>query len=190
MQTGNQIFCKINVVSHFFFQLFFFSTEGMNSRGHKPRSQRRHTCLWKQKLCHHYLDLNANKSCLKSIPNSHFFLFFSFLFLFFTYLELKWQAQSYTLVGPWKSLPNSRPKNVQNLYPFSNQNGAKTLPDGAAHTYIALCYKGVPPSPRGFKLLKATRKGFEVTPGHQTRDLSHRRHQGPRNNQLYQILAP
>ena len=25
----------------------------------------------------------------------------------------------------------------QNVYLFSDQNGAKTLPDGAAHTYIA-----------------------------------------------------
>ena len=25
----------------------------------------------------------------------------------------------------------------QSLYPFSDQNGAKILPDGAAHTYIA-----------------------------------------------------
>ena len=141
--------CRIFFSSH-----FFFSTEGMNSRGHKPRSQRWHTCLWKQKLCHHYLDLNANKSCLKSIPNSHFFLFFSFLFLFFTYLELKWQAQSYTLVGPWKSLPNSRPKNVQNLYPFSNQNGAKTLPDGAAHTYIAYSLREYPPPPGDLNYLK------------------------------------
>ena len=136
------------------------------------------------------LRFERQQKLLKIHSEFAFFLFFSFLFLFFTYLELKWQAQSYTLVGPWKSLPNSRPKNVQNLYPFSNQNGAKTLPDGAAHTYIALCYKRVPPSSRGFKLLKATRKGFEVTPGHQTRDLSHRRHQRPRNNQLYQILAP
>ena len=42
--------------------------------------------------------------------------------------------------------------------------------------------------PLRLKLLKATQKGFEVTPGHQTRDLSHRGHQGPRNNQLYQSL--
>ena len=149
MQTGNQIFCKINVVSHFFFQLFFFSTEGMNSRGHKPRSQRRHTCLWKQKLCHHYLDLNANKSCLKSIPNSHIFSFLFFFVFFFYLFGIKMTS---TIIHSRRFLEKPtqfQTKNVQNLYPFSNQNGAKTLPDGAAHTYIALCYKGVPPSSRG-----------------------------------------
>ena len=31
-------------------------------------------------------------------------------------------------------LPN---QNGQSVYPFSDQNGAKTLPGGAAHTYIA-----------------------------------------------------
>ena len=28
-------------------------------------------------------------------------------------------------------------QNGQSLYPFSDKNGAKTLPDGASHTYIA-----------------------------------------------------
>ena len=28
-------------------------------------------------------------------------------------------------------------RNCQNLYPFSDQNGSKTIPFGAAHTYIA-----------------------------------------------------
>ena len=121
------------------------------------------------------------------------FAFFSFLFFFVFVFYLFGIKMTSTIIHSRRFLEKPtqfQTKNVQNLYPFSNQNGAKTLPDGAAHTYIALCYKGVPPSPRGFKLLKATRKGFEVTPGHQTRDLSHRRHQGPRNNQLYQILAP
>ena len=27
-------------------------------------------------------------------------------------------------------------RNCQNLYPFSDQNGSKTIPFGAAHTYI------------------------------------------------------
>ena len=43
-------------------------------------------------------------------------------------------------------IPNSGPKWAR-LHPFSNQNGAKTLPFGAAHTYIA--YVGEYPCPRG-----------------------------------------
>ena len=35
--------------------------------------------------------------------------------------------------------------NGQNLYPFSNQNGSKTIPFGAAHTYVA--YIGEYPLP-------------------------------------------
>ena len=41
-------------------------------------------------------------------------------------------------------------RNCQNLYPFSDQNGSKTIPFGAAHTYIP--YIGQyppPPPPRG-----------------------------------------
>ena len=41
-------------------------------------------------------------------------------------------------------------RNYQNLYPFSDQNGSKTIPFGAAHTYIP--YIGeYPPGPRLFK---------------------------------------
>ena len=35
-----------------------------------------------------------------------------------------------------KTIPDSRP-NGQSLYPFSDDNGTKTLPDGVAHTYMA-----------------------------------------------------
>ena len=38
-------------------------------------------------------------------------------------------------------------QNGQIVYPFSDQNGTKTLPDGAAHTYIA--YIREYPLPRG-----------------------------------------
>ena len=31
------------------------------------------------------------------------------------------------------------------VYPFSDQNGTKTLPDGAAHTYIAYLREYPPP---------------------------------------------
>ena len=33
------------------------------------------------------------------------------------------------------------------VYPFSDQNGTKTLPDGAAHTYIAYLREYPPPQP-------------------------------------------
>ena len=47
-------------------------------------------------------------------------------------------------------MPYSRlDQNGQNVYPFSDQNGAKTQPDGSVHTYIA---KGVPPPPSPPKL--------------------------------------
>ena len=39
-------------------------------------------------------------------------------------------------------LPN---QNGQSVYPFSDQNGAKTLPGGAAHTYIAYIREYPPP---------------------------------------------
>ena len=41
--------------------------------------------------------------------------------------------------------------NCQNLYPFSDQNGSKTIPFGAAHTYIS--YIGEYPPPRADYLL-------------------------------------
>ena len=43
---------------------------------------------------------------------------------------------SYILVVPSKTMPDSRLK-WASVHPFSDQNGAKTLPDGAAHTYMA-----------------------------------------------------
>ena len=36
-------------------------------------------------------------------------------------------------------------QNGQSVYPFSDQNGAKTLPDGVAHTYIAYIREYPPP---------------------------------------------
>ena len=38
-------------------------------------------------------------------------------------------------------------RNCQNLYPFSDQNGSKTIPFGAAHTYIPSIGE-YPPPPR------------------------------------------
>ena len=40
--------------------------------------------------------------------------------------------------------------NGQNLYPFSDQNGSKAIPFGAAHTYVA----DIPPPPPGSRELK------------------------------------
>ena len=47
-------------------------------------------------------------------------------------------------VVPLRTIPDSRPK-WQSVYLFSDQNGAKTLPDGAAHTYIAYIREYPPP---------------------------------------------
>ena len=51
-----------------------------------------------------------------------------------------------------KCFPPQKPdpisdRNCQNLYPFSDQNGSKTIPFGAAHTYIP--YIGEYPPPPG-----------------------------------------
>ena len=76
----------------------------------------------------------------------HFGLvYFSF---FLTHLELKQQMRSYTPVVPFKTIPDSD-QNEQSLYPFSDENGARTLPFGAAHTYpraldvVHFCLTGV-----------------------------------------------
>ena len=54
--------------------------------------------------------------------------------------------RSYTPVVPSKTI--TRPdQNRESLYPFSDQNGTKTLPLGAAHTYMAYIREY---SPRGF----------------------------------------
>ena len=43
---------------------------------------------------------------------------------------------TYTPVVPSKTITDSRPKQA-NLHPISVQNDAKTIPFGAAHTYMA-----------------------------------------------------
>ena len=52
------------------------------------------------------------------------------------HLEFKRQIRLYAPVVPLKTIPDLR-HNGQNLYPFSDQNGSKIIPFGAAHTYIA-----------------------------------------------------
>ena len=59
--------------------------------------------------------------------------YFSFSLI---HLELKRQIRLYAFVVPLKTIPISG-HDGQNLYPFSDQNGSKTIPFGAAHTYIA-----------------------------------------------------
>ena len=44
-------------------------------------------------------------------------------------------------------------QNGQSVYPSSDQKGLKTIPFGAAHTYMAYLYKGVFPPPPGFQVL-------------------------------------
>ena len=62
------------------------------------------------------------------------FAYFSF---FLTHLELKRFKDVHTLpLFPQKPHPTPD-QNGQSVYPFSDQNGAKTLPDGVAHAYIA-----------------------------------------------------
>ena len=51
---------------------------------------------------------------------------------------------SYTPIVPSKTLPYSRPKWVK-CFAFLDQDGAKTPPDGAAHTYIAYIREYLPP---------------------------------------------
>ena len=65
---------------------------------------------------------------------------------FLIHLEWKRQICSYTPVFPQKRYPNSD-KNRQNLHPFSDQNGAKTTPFGAAHTFKAYIMEYFPPPP-------------------------------------------
>ena len=62
-----------------------------------------------------------------------YFGYFSFSLI---HLELKRQIRLYALMVPLKTIPISD-HNGQNLYPFSDQNGSKTIPWGAAHIYIA-----------------------------------------------------
>ena len=74
-----------------------------------------------------------------------YFGYFSFSTI---HLELKRQICLFSPMVPLKIIPDLRPyHNGQNLYPFSDQNGSKTIPSGAVHTYIA--YIGEYPQDRG-----------------------------------------
>ena len=52
-----------------------------------------------------------------------------------------------TFIRSRGSLENYTRFNGQNLYPFSDQNDSKTIPFGAAHTYIAYIGEYPPSGP-------------------------------------------
>ena len=71
-------------------------------------------------------------------------MFWLFLFLSYSFRVEK-DKFVYALVVPLKPYLISH-HNEQNLYPFSDQNGSKTIPFGVAHTYIAYIKDpGIPP---------------------------------------------
>ena len=93
--------------------------------------------LPEQKLCRHYLDQNANLKILKI----HFeFAYFS-RFLF--HLDLKQYVHT-LLQFPRKPYPIPD-QTGQNLCPFSDRNGTKNMPFGAAQTYMAFLRTSPPP---------------------------------------------
>ena len=51
-------------------------------------------------------------------------------------------------VVPSKTIPDSRPKWAKSI-PVSDQNGAKSLPDGTSHTYMTYMKEYPPPPPPG-----------------------------------------
>ena len=73
-------------------------------------------------------------------------LHFEFVYYscFLIHLELKQHIPSYTCVVSSKTISDSRPK-WRNLDRFSDRNGAKTLSEGAAHTYVAYIRNPPPP---------------------------------------------
>ena len=60
---------------------------------------------------------------------------------------------SFRKCSPPQKLDPISDRNCQNLYPFSDQTGSKTIPFGAAHTYIP--YIGEYP-PGGFSSKRET----------------------------------
>ena len=99
-----------------------------------------------KKLCHDYSDNNSSKQCfLKFTLNSHISLFFLLI------LNSNDKIRSYTPVVPSKTITDSR-QNGQNIYPFSDQNGAKTVPLGSAQTYMAYTRENPPPGGGNFPL--------------------------------------
>ena len=110
-------FCPKNVIFHTRFQNWHLKSITVIRPGLKAEIM-----LWLFRLKRKQKDFST------SISNSHISLTFFFI--------LNWNDQYvYTLSVP--SEPYLIPdKNGQNVYPFSDQNGTKTIPFGAAHTYI------------------------------------------------------
>ena len=72
---------------------------------------------------------------------------FAYFFFFLIQLELKRQLGSYIpVVISSKIISDSRQK-WANIYPFLDQNDAKTLPFGAPHTQMAYVRVNPPPPP-------------------------------------------
>ena len=69
-------------------------------------------------------------------------------------------------IVPSKTIPDSRPKWAKSVPAFRPKRPkkppAKTLPDRAAHTYMA-CIREYPPGPQLFSPLEPSRKKMTVT---------------------------
>ena len=92
------------------------------------------------------------KEFFKNISNSHISLFFLLIW------NRKDKCVHTLLVAPQKPCPNPD-QSGQSVFPFSDQNGAKTLHDGAAHTNL---------DPRA---LFPTSKAREKRPGDEVRNI-------------------
>ena len=80
------------------------------------------------------------KKLFKFVSNSHVSL--SFLLIWNWNDTLKY---IYTVRSPLENHTPNPDQNGQRVYPFSDQNGAKTLPDGVAHTSMAYIREYLPP---------------------------------------------
>ena len=97
----------------------------------------------RQKLCYHYVAVGAQTKNYSNPFQIRIFLFLSYSF------GIETINTFIHSVVPSKTIPDSRPKCIpQSVYPFLDQNGAKTLPDGAAHTYMAYIREYPPPGPK------------------------------------------
>ena len=87
---------------------------------------------FRQKLC--YLYLTQIRTQTKKILQIHF----EYAYSSFFFIHRKFNDKYVHTLQQFPRKPYPIPdQNGQSAYPFSDQNGAKTLPDGAAHTYIA-----------------------------------------------------
>ena len=66
---------------------------------------------------------------------------FEFAYFYFFLIHLELSINMFILsVVPSKTIPDSR-QNGQSVYPFSDQKGPKTIPFGAADTYMAYIWE-------------------------------------------------